>query len=162
MQLQQLFGVWKLIQVNVTAGSPGSDYGPNPIGRIIFTPDGYLNAMITDLNLVKADLNGTDWSNATDAQVAKVALLMVTYEGPFTVQTVGNDTNVHTNVEISLTPTLVGTEQVRNAVFEEKDGKSILTLIPVVVSWFGIRIENDLLTRFRMERNRRVNYCGRN
>jgi Lipocalin-like domain len=133
MHLQQLFGVWKLIQVNVTAGSPGSEYGPNPIGRIIFTPDGYLNAMITDLNLVTSNLNGTAWSNATDAEVAKVALLMFTYEGPFTLQTVGNDTSVHTSIEISLTPTLVGTEQVRDATLEEKDGKSILTLIPVVV-----------------------------
>ena len=133
MHLQQLFGVWKLIQVNVTAGSPGSDYGPDPIGRIIFTPDGYLNAMTTDLNLVTSNLNGTAWSNATDAEVSKVALLMLTYEGPFTLQTLGNDTRVHTKIEISLTPTLVGTEQVRDATLEEKDGKSILTLIPVVV-----------------------------
>ena len=133
------------MQVNVTAGSPGSDNGPNPIGRIIFTPDGYLNAMITDLNLVNADLNGTTWSNATDAQVANAALLMVTYEGPFTIETVGNDTRVHTNVEISLTPTYVGTEQVRDATLEEKDGKSILTLIPVVVSWCRLRVESDLV-----------------
>ncbi|KAE9375258.1 hypothetical protein N431DRAFT_463356 [Stipitochalara longipes BDJ] len=142
MHLQQLFGVWKLIQVNVTAGSPGSDYGPNPIGRIIFTPDGYLNAMITDLNLVNADLNGTTWSNATDAEVAKIAKLMVTYEGSFTVKTVGNDTSVHTNVELSLTPDYVGTEQVRDAILEEKDGKSILTLIPVVN---GTKSENKLV-----------------
>ena len=131
----------------MTAGSPGSDYGPNPIGRIIFTPDGYLNAMITDLNLVNADLNDTAWSDATDAEVAKVALFMVTYEGPFTLQTVGNDTSVHKNIEISLTPTLVGTEQVRDATLEEKDGKSILTLIPVVVSSLELGIRLDTIDR---------------
>jgi Lipocalin-like domain len=133
MHLQQLIGVWKLISVNVTAGSPGSNYGPSPIGRLIVTSDGYLNAMITDPEQINLP-NGTTWDNATDAEVAQIARLMVVYEGPFTVQTKGNDTSLHTNIEISLTPSLVGTEQVRDAILEDKDGKSILTLMPVVVS----------------------------
>lgn len=135
MYLEQLFGVWKLLNATLAPGSPGGDYGPNPTGRIIFTPDGYVNAMITDLNLVNAALpNGTTWSNATDAEQAYIARLMVTYEGFFTIKTVGNDTTVHTNVELSLTPNYVGTEQVRDATLVEEGGKKILTLVPVVVS----------------------------
>ena len=146
MHLQQLFGVWKLINATIAPGSPGSDYGPNPIGRIIFTPDGYLNAMITDLNLVHETLpNGTTWGNATNAEVVTIAKLMVTYEGFFTVKTVGNDTRVHTNVELSLTPDYIGTEQVRDATLEEEWGKSILTLVPVVVSWLCLGVENYLV-----------------
>ena len=146
MHLQQLIGVWKLISVNVTAGSPGSNYGPKPIGRLIVTSDGYLNAMITDLGQINLP-NGTTWNNATDAEVAQIARLMVVYEGPFTVQTTGNNTSLHTNVEISLMPDLVGTVQVRDALLEDRDGKSILTLIPVFVSRLWL-LFSALLTRY--------------
>jgi hypothetical protein len=90
--------------------------------------------MITGLNLFKADFNGSAWSSAQAAKFAKVALIMVTYEGPFTVETVRNDTSVHYNIELSLTSDYIGTEQVRDAVLKEKHGKSILTWIPVVLS----------------------------
>ncbi len=134
MHLAQIVGVWKLIYINVTGDSVGYNYGPNPLGRIFFSPDGYMNAMITDPDQAKPLPNGTDWSKASDAQLAAIARPMVAYSGHYHVVQEGGETFTHVDVEVSISPNLVGTEQVRYSSFEEKDGKSLLTLIPVVVS----------------------------
>ncbi|KAE8443155.1 hypothetical protein EG329_002324 [Mollisiaceae sp. DMI_Dod_QoI] len=142
MHLAQLVGVWKLVFVNVSEGSVGYDYGPNPLGRIFFSPDGYMNAMITDPDQAKPLPNGTDWTTASDKQLATIARPMVAYSGPYQVVQKGGETYTHVDVEVSLNPNLIGTEQVRYSSFEEKNGKSLLSLIPVVN---GTKSDNVLI-----------------
>jgi hypothetical protein len=48
-KMKQLIGAWKLIFINGTdVNSPTSEYGPNPLGLIQFSSEGYMNAIITD------------------------------------------------------------------------------------------------------------------
>jgi hypothetical protein len=66
--LPQLIGAWKLVFVNTTS----YNY-MNALGRITFTQEGYMNAMITDIGVAKPLPNGTTWGKATDAQLGAIA-----------------------------------------------------------------------------------------
>ncbi len=126
-QIDQLFGVWKLLYINNSVFT----YGPNLIGRIIITPEHYFNAMITDLPQLSA---GVTWQNVTDSQRGVIAKPMTVYEGPVTLVQQDNITFTHCQVESSLDPEWVDTLQIRQADLAEKDGKKILSLTPWSVS----------------------------
>jgi hypothetical protein len=141
IQIHQLFGIWKLLYINVTDPSADQHYGPNLIGRIIITPESYFNAMITDLPQINGSL---PWKNATDAQRGLIAKRMVVYEGPITLVEENNTTFTHVQVESSLVPEWTPSLQVREAHYVEEDGKEILTLIPWAASSSSFRLEECL------------------
>ena len=136
MQLTQLIGIWKLLYINVT--NPAADtirYGPNTVGRIIITPELYFNAMITDYDQAVLPKD-TTWNNATAAERGVIAKPMVVYEGMVSMRVEGNETYTHVSVDNALNPEWIGTDQVRRASLMVQGGKSVLSLVPIMVSLF--------------------------
>jgi len=100
--MKDLVGTWKL--VNVESRDPDgkplvSQYGPLPVGRIVFTREGRVLVGVTD---GRASL-----PSGTKREYGG-------YTGAFTF----NGTTLTTQVDASPNPALVGTAQVRGVRFE--------------------------------------------
>lgn len=128
--MKELIGVWKLLFL--TGGGVPGGYSPNVVGRIMFTAEGWMDALITDTDPIKAKT--FNWGNATAQEIATIARPVVTYCGQYTLLNVSGELFTHTAVEASLNPGWVGTDQIRHVSIEETNGTSILTIIPVYVS----------------------------
>ncbi|RDW62401.1 hypothetical protein BP6252_11834 [Coleophoma cylindrospora] len=133
----QLLGVWKLISFEVfgdeASGSKllGAPLGPTPVGRSIFSPDGYLSFILADSEPSKAFKSTVPWLMAKDEDLGPLARAMMSYSGSFKiVSDEAGQLTVVTTVHISLDPSWTGTEQVRRAQILEEDGKKILVLRP--------------------------------
>ncbi len=100
----------------------------------MFTADGYMNALIRDPDTGRHLPNNVEWSFATDAQIGSIARPVTSYCGLYTVRNESGEIYTHTKLDVSLDPSWMDDEQVRHATFEQKDGKSLMTLIPVEVS----------------------------
>lgn len=129
--IPQLIGAWKLLVINYSNGTTAKT---NPLGRIVFTADGYMNAMVTYPDKFMVFPNGTTWAGLNDTQVASVTKSIVAYSGPCRLENRSGEIFTHVAVEISVNPTWIGTNQVRHASLEEKGGKTILSLNPYTVS----------------------------
>jgi hypothetical protein len=133
---QDVIGTWNLLSLKFCLGEDGSrpvgePAGPKPLGRITFTSQGYMNALITDPRI--AHPIDTPWV-ASDKEVQlKIAMALSAYCGHYTVSHKKNgDMQVSTRVEISLDPNWIGSKQVRNVKLGDltKDGKQTLVLTP--------------------------------
>jgi len=89
-----------------------------------------MNAMVIDGDKAATFKNETTWRNSSDVQMATLVRPIVAYSGPYRVEKIGKDIFTHVNVEVSISPEWIGTDQVRRAEFGKKDGKSLLTLFP--------------------------------
>ncbi|OAL02697.1 hypothetical protein IQ06DRAFT_271329 [Phaeosphaeriaceae sp. SRC1lsM3a] len=122
---QDVIGTWNLLSLNFCLDEDGSKVigqpaGPTPLGRITFTPEGYMSALITDPRI--AHPIDKPW----------IAMALSAYCGKYDVSKKKNgELQIATQVDISLDPNWIGSKQVRNVrLGEVKDGKQTLVLTP--------------------------------
>lgn len=118
-------------------------FGPKPLGRVTFTPDGYMSAILTHPDYA-APLDKPWRSGATDAEVAQVARAMSSYCGPYQVSQREGETFLSTSVEISLEPNWIGTIQERKISFGELGGEKTMILRPVQPLLLVVRCPDSL------------------
>lgn len=141
--MKELIGVWKLLFINSTVSTRPANSASQKTtlsGRIMFTADGYMNALIRSPDTGRHLPNNVAWSFATDAQIGSIARPVTSYCGLYTVRNESGQLYTHTKLDVSLDPSWMDAEQVRHASFSEQDGKSIMTLIPVEVSWISLAL----------------------
>jgi len=97
-----LVGSWKLNAwtIQIIGGDATEPFGPNPKGRAVFTPDGYVTFVIVAANRKPASNN--------DESAALLKSLLV-YTGKFTI----DGDKFTTKVDISWNELLTGQDQVR-------------------------------------------------
>ncbi|KAH8650556.1 Lipocalin-like domain-containing protein [Tricladium varicosporioides] len=133
----QILGAWKLLTFDlIIDDASGSQktvqpMGPTPLGRALFSPEGYVSITGTDPARTTSYNLAVPWVMAEDKDIAFIARAMMSYWGSFRVFSEDGDLRVATQVHISLDPSWIGTEQVRRASLGEENGKKILVLKPV-------------------------------
>lgn len=133
--LDQISGTWQCVSALTFSDEACTrplmePMGPKPLGRVTFTPDGYMNAILTHPDHVAP--TDKPWrSGASDEVVAHVARAMSSYCGPYQVSHRDGETILSTNVEISLEPNWIGTIQERKVSFGQLGGGKNMILRPV-------------------------------
>ena len=118
LTLDDLVGGWKLVkwEISYSDDRPVSQpFGEDAEGMIMYTPNGYMNAVIR-----RADRGPVSTQYVLQAPAEEKAALFesfMQYGGPCEV--VGNDV-IH-KVEHALNPDLAGTEQLRHVAFDGDD-----------------------------------------
>ncbi len=108
----RILGSWELVSWTISLGDQTSHpFGENPLGRILYTPDGQMSAAIARHD--RARLSSPVPSKAPSAEKFAAFDSYFSYGGAFRIE--GGDV-VHT-VELSLNPNFVGTEQRRHMTF---------------------------------------------
>ena len=110
-------GAWQLRSWEIRHADGGATtypYGEDPIGWLIYTPDGRMSATIS--RRARAPLSAANARKAKDAEKVAAFDTYLSYSGSFVVD---DDVVVH-RVELSLNPNLCGTEQRRTATFEDR------------------------------------------
>ncbi|MGH6709453.1 MAG: lipocalin-like domain-containing protein [Bradyrhizobium sp.] len=117
---KQLAGSWKLTSwtIQVVGGEPKETFGPNPKGRAIFTPDGYVSFIIVAANRKPA---------TNDAESAALLKTLLAYTGKFTI----DGDKFTTKVDATWNELQTGTDQVR---FFKVDGDKLTLRTPEIVS----------------------------
>ncbi|KAF8852341.1 hypothetical protein BDZ45DRAFT_112574 [Acephala macrosclerotiorum] len=104
----QIFGKWQCVSALTFSDEACTQQliepmSLKPLGRVTFTPDGYMSAIITHPDC--AAPTGKSWrSGASDEVVARVARAMSSYYGPYQVSQRDGETILSTNIEIALEP----------------------------------------------------------
>jgi len=99
---KQLGGSWKLTSwiIEVIGERATEPLGPNPKGRMVITPDGYMSVIIAAANRKPG---------ANDADSAALLKTLMAYTGKFTIDA----DKFTTKVDISWNELLTGTDQAR-------------------------------------------------
>jgi Lipocalin-like domain len=99
---RQLAGSWKLNSwtIQIIGGEVTEPFGPNPKGRAVFTPDGYVAFVIAAANRKPA---------ANDEESAALLKTLLVYTGKFTI----DGDKFTTKVDMSGNELLTGQDQVR-------------------------------------------------
>ena len=138
-----LLGVWALTSVELyptakLAGTPIQyPFGEAILGRVVFTPDGYMAGTVSLNYQNKTSFSSKDWSLLKDDEIVEIVRTMSTYSGPWSLHEDGGEIWMKIDVEIALNPSWIGSPQFRRKVeIQEKDGQGgekdlILTLAPV-------------------------------
>jgi Lipocalin-like domain len=128
----KLAGVWTLISFDLMLNNTSfmQPNGPDPLGKLVITSEGYLSVLITTPETAIPLPNGTKWTDGTDAELAALARPMVTYCGKYNTSYVGQQLVLTTHVDVSLNPAMIGTPQPRNVSFVEENGKNYMLLKP--------------------------------
>lgn len=104
-----LLGAWELASYTI-ADTPGGGItyplGPNPVGLILYTADGYMSAQ-----LMRSDRAGADSSSGTVDAESPFATGYLAYSGPFDVDETTGTLSHH--VTVSLFPKWLGSTQLR-------------------------------------------------
>ena len=102
---QRLIGCWRLVSYSETAdgGEASHPLGDDPLGTILYTPDGYMSAQLAKPGLYEA-------SEQPDAYA-------IAYSGPYAVDEQAR-TVIH-QVQVSLIPSWLGTTQTRQVQFPQ-------------------------------------------
>jgi hypothetical protein len=98
----QLIGSWKLSSwvIQIIGGDRTEPFGPNPKGRAVFTPDGYVVFVIVAANRKPA---------TNDEESAALLKSLMAYTGKFTI----DGDKFTTKVDISWNELFTGQDQVR-------------------------------------------------
>jgi hypothetical protein len=106
-----LAGSWKLNSwtIQIIGGDVTEPFGPNPKGRAVFTPDGYVTFVIVAANRKPA---------ANDEESAALLKTLLAYTGKFTI----DGDKFTTKVDMSGNELLTGQDQVR---FFKLDGDKL-------------------------------------
>ncbi len=121
-------GTWRLIswENRDAGGQLGYPLGPDALGYITYTADGYIFAQIMAAG--RATLATQNPFGGVDAEAAAAARSHMSYCGRYEVRTGGENDEVVHRVAISDFPNWVGGEQLRFYKFE--DEKLILSAPP--------------------------------
>ncbi|KAH3920298.1 hypothetical protein HBI56_068100 [Parastagonospora nodorum] len=134
LSAQDVIGTWHLLSLHFCLNEDateiiGEPAGPNPLGRITFTREGYMSALITDPRI--AHPIDKPWVSAEKDVQLKIAMALSAYCGKYKVSEKNGELQIATQVEISLDPNWIGSKQVRNVrLGEVKDGKQTLVITP--------------------------------
>jgi len=123
-----LIGAWKLVSYEVRPVDGSRSFYPlseQPMGIILYTPDGYMSAQISRPD--RSAIASEDWFNASDDEYKRVASTYFAYTGEFHVEE-----NVDENEDekaqklthsmfISLFPNWIGQTQPRAVKIEGDD-----------------------------------------
>ncbi|KAE9367646.1 hypothetical protein N431DRAFT_486703 [Stipitochalara longipes BDJ] len=132
---ERLLGAWQLLSFTTTlTTSSGATIrqpmGDNPLGRLLFTPDGWISTFGNDSSNMIAPSG--PWITATDAELALVARCMMSYIGKYKIFVVGDgEVRLSTEVHVSLDPSWVGTTQERKVELRVEEGRELVVLSPV-------------------------------
>ena len=110
---EQLAGCWRLVGYEVTAAGEGTTdrpLGDNPLGTILYTPDGYMSAQLA--------------RPGPDADDDEPDAYYIAYSGPYDVDEQARTVTHH--VLVSVIRSWLGTAQVRQVQFREP-GTLVLT-----------------------------------
>ena len=121
-------GTWRLIswENRDPAGERGYPLGPEAVGYLTYTADGYMFAQI--MAAARAPLATQNPFGGADAEAAAAARSHMSYCGKYEVRTGGENDEVVHRVAISDFPNWVGGKQLRFYKFE--DEKLILSAPP--------------------------------
>ena len=111
----RFLGAWQLRAWEIRYGDGRAatfPYGADPIGWLIYTPEGRMSATISRRR--RARLSVANARRAPAAEKAAAFDGFLSYSGSFAVD---DDVVVH-RIELSLNPNLADTEQRRTAIFE--------------------------------------------
>jgi len=105
-----ILGAWVLVSWTAEVdGEVSTPLGPDPVGTIIYTPDGYMSAQLMRRDRPayrRADIDG-----GTTEQTVAAASGYLAYSGPYTLDE--STGAVHHHVGVSLLPNWLGGTQVR-------------------------------------------------
>lgn len=103
-------GAWRLVSLEIR-GAGGNilhhPYGPNAIGYIIYSEDGYMSSVVMSPNRPK--FNSQDITGGTAEEKIKAIDTYLHYCGPYEVK---DDKVIH-HVQVSLFPNWIGVDMVR-------------------------------------------------
>jgi hypothetical protein len=155
LSAQDVVGTWHLLNLQFCLNEDGSKVlgepaGPTPLGRITFTPEGYMSALITDPRI--AHPIDKPWVNAEKDVQLKIAMALSAYCGKYKVSENKNgELQIATQVEISLDPNWIGSKQVRNVrLGEVKDGKQTLVLTPTESFTLAVSLAHFVMDLFSL------------
>ncbi|MDR3441947.1 MAG: lipocalin-like domain-containing protein [Legionella sp.] len=109
---EQLIGAWKLVSYEerpVDGSLPYYPLSENPMGIIMYTPDGFMSAQLSKPD--RKPFTSGDWFKGTDDDYIQEASTYIAYTGPFHVDE-ENKTLSH-SMFISLFPNWIGQTQLR-------------------------------------------------
>ncbi|MFD7003889.1 lipocalin-like domain-containing protein [Streptomyces mirabilis] len=108
---ERLIGTWRLVSYEtrrVSDGSVDHPFGKDPLGLILYTPDGYMSAQLMARGAQPFDQ--ADLHLASNAELAQAARHYLAYSGPFEVSEDGRLTH---HMSVSLFPNWLGQTQER-------------------------------------------------
>lgn len=131
---KDIIGTWQLISWQYFRDEAATQFlmnhgRLNPLGRLTFTSDGYMSAILTDP--ARAIPPDTPFRFAPDRDVANIARALTSYCGQYRLFEKEGETRLSTDVEVSLDPSWIGGAQERKVGFGELGGKKTLILRPV-------------------------------
>src|SRR5580692_5833035 len=104
---ERLVGCWRLVGFDVTAAEGGQTsrpLGDDPLGTILYTPDGYMSAQLARPGPYAADDQEPD-------------AYYIAYSGPYDVDEQAGTVAHH--LQVSVIPSWLGTTQLRQVQFRE-------------------------------------------
>jgi hypothetical protein len=135
-----LIGAWQLASYTAESeGDVSEPLGPDPVGIIMYTPDGYMSAQLMRRDRPHYDRAIT--GGGSPEQMTAAASGYLCYSGPFTLDEAADV--LHHHVEVSLLPNWVGGVQVRKGRLEG----GTLTLSAEVTSRKGVSSTHVLVWR---------------
>ena len=101
---ERLIGCWRLVGYSVTAegGQTDRPLGDDPLGTILYTPDGYMSAQLARPGPYEEDQEPDAYS--------------IAYSGPYDVDEQAR--TVAHQVQVSVIPSWLGTTQIRRVQFD--------------------------------------------
>jgi len=121
-----LLGTWHLCRWEIAYGDARAatlPYGPDPVGLILYTADGWMNACIARGGRTR--LSGDSMRKLPTAEALAAFESYFSYAGRYTLRTLEGRPQVVHQVTMSLNQNFVGSEQVRDMHF---DAEGRLTL----------------------------------
>lgn len=115
MLRENLIGSWNLVSYTERTypdGPVSHPHGPNPVGLILYTPDGYMSAQIMTPDRPTYDQASA--AGGTPTQRATAAAGYLAYSGPYTVNESTGDITHY--VTVSLLPNWLEHPQLRHSV----------------------------------------------
>jgi hypothetical protein len=114
MLRNEVLGTWELVyytEQDDQGGPVTYPLGPDALGLIIYTPDGYMSAQL--MRRGRPDFDRPDTSGGTTEQAAAAAFGYLAYSGPFEVD---EKTGIlHHEVKVSLLPNWLNHPQLRQS-----------------------------------------------
>tara|TARA_R110002073_G_scaffold323263_2_gene500551 strand:- start:622 stop:1065 length:444 start_codon:yes stop_codon:yes gene_type:complete len=114
---EKLIGTWKLVSWEISYSPDGAvtcPFGQNPEGILIYSPDGYMSANISQAD--RSRFNSASVRKASEVEKCMAFESNFSYAGPFKIE---EDHVIH-RVDHALNPMMVGTIQRRHMEFVDR------------------------------------------
>lgn len=140
---QELVGTWKLVEWTAAVdGKPVTPFGGETTGLITYTADGRMWGTL--MRVDRPPVDGDTLAAAPESERAAAAAGYLNYAGTYRLE---GSTVIH-EVEISLFPNWIGTDQIREMTWEPNNGGGDdLVLAAASTSRQGEIVTNRLIWR---------------